>query len=668
MPERYPLLFSPITVGGLELKNRVVMPAMLLNYSERGGINDTTLEFYRRRAQGGTGLIMVGGCPVGPLAGRPSMISLRDDADAKGLRRLTTALHEAGARAGAQLFHGGAYTGKRELGAQAVSSSPHTSRFTREECRSLSLAEIGRVQKDFADAALRAKESGFDMVEVLASAGYLICQFLSPRINRREDDYGGSLDNRMRFGLEVVQTVRKAVGSDFCVGVRVSGNDFVPGSHTNREAAGFAAACVQAGADMINVTGGWHETKVPQLTGELPRAGFSYLARGVRDAARVPVACSNRINLPDAAEEVLARGDADLICLARPLIADPDWPQKAQADKPGLIRPCIACNQGCFDSLFQGGAVGCSVNPRAGHEYLPRPRRAAKAERVLVIGGGPAGCSAALASAARGHEVSLWEAGSALGGQPLWYGAPLGKPDFALLGPHYEAALKEAGVEVKPNLTADAALIQNAGPDRVILATGARPSCTPIPGADLDHVCTAWQIIKGERRALKHVVVVGGGAVGVETAIYLARSGALSPEQAHFMALFESEAFETMQTLLTRGSRQVTLVEMLPKLGRDIGRSTRWIAFLLLKRYGIQTMTNTEVRAIEPGRVLLDSRGERKTIKADSVVLAAGAKPQDSLYEELIKYNIKVDKVGDAALIGDLGAAVKSGYELGNSF
>jgi 2,4-dienoyl-CoA reductase (NADPH2) len=665
--DRFPLLFSPLSIGALELRNRLVMPAMLLNYSKSGQINPRTLEFYRRRAAGGVGLIIIGGCPIGPLAGRPEMISVGPEADLTGLSRLAEALRAEGAVCGVQLFHAGAYAFERDLGGRAVSSSAHTSRFTREKSRELSLEEIAGIHDQYAQAALRAKQAGFDMVEILASAGYLICQFLSPRINQREDAYGGSMENRMRFGLEAVARVRRAVGEGCPVGVRVAGNDFVPGSHGNPESARFAAQCIKAGADLINVTGGWHETKVPQLTGDLPTSGFSYLARGIKQACKAPVCASNRINLPGPAEELLARGDADLICLGRPLIADPDWCNKAGSGKPELIRPCIACNQGCFDSLFQGGAVGCSVNPGAGYEYLPKELPPIRAKKVLVIGGGPAGCSAALAAAGRGHQVTLWEAGSRLGGQPLWYGAPLHKPDFSLLGPHFEAALTQAGVKVALNRAGRAGSVRDFSPDVAILATGSAVDPPPIPGVEDARVVTAWDILKGKRLANKEVVVVGGGAVGLETAIYLAQAGALSPAQLHFLTLFNAEESETMAGLVAKGSRRVTVVEMLPKLGQDIGRSTRWITFGLLKRYGVATMTNTRVLEINKNGVTVSGRAGEITLPADTVVLATGARPNNLLLDELKGLNIEVYPLGDAAQVRDLGAAIAHGTEIAST-
>ena len=362
--ENFPLLFEPITLNQLALKNRIVMPAMHLNYTPGGKVSDQLVAFYRERAAGGAGLIIVGGCVINDLSGGPVFISIKDDGDIEGLSRLAQAAHDQGAAIGAQLYMAGAYAHAMLIGTQPISSSPHTSGFTKDECRAMSLEEISQVQDDFAAAAKRGKQAGLDMVEILGSAGYLICQFLSPKINQREDHYGGSLDNRMRFGLETIAKVRAAVGPDFCVGIRIAGNDFVPGSHTNEEAALFAKACEAAGVDLINVTGGWHETKVPQITQELPPGGFSYLAREVKWAVKsVPVAASNRMHTPELAEAVLARGDADLVCLGRPLLADPLWPAKAQAGQSQLIRRCVACNQGLLRRHPPDEAGGLSGEP-----------------------------------------------------------------------------------------------------------------------------------------------------------------------------------------------------------------------------------------------------------------------------------------------------------------
>ena len=347
--DSYKLLLSPLTVNKLELKNRMIMPATHLNYTPGGKVNDQFTAFYRERAKGGVALAIAGGAVINDLAGGPIMMSIKEDDDIPGLKRLAEAVHEHGSLLGVQLYMAGAYAHSMLIGQQAISSTTHTSRFTREEARGMTLEEIAQVQEDFAAAAARAQEAGLDMVEILGSAGYLISQFLSPAINKREDEYGGPLENRMRFGLEVVKKVRERVGPDFCVGMRVAGNDFVPGGSTNPEAAAFAAACAAAGVDLINVTGGWHETRVPQLTTEVPLAGLAYLARGVKQAVDVPVAASNRVNHPAVGEEVLARGDADLICIARPLFADPEFPNKAARGQaapypalhrlqPGLLR------------------------------------------------------------------------------------------------------------------------------------------------------------------------------------------------------------------------------------------------------------------------------------------------------------------------------------------
>ena len=663
----YPLLFSPLKINQMELRNRIVLPAMHLNYTPTGKVTDQLVEFYRERALGGAGLIIVGGCMIGPLAGGPIFVSLKDDSDLEGLGRLASVVHDGGSLIGAQLYHAGAYAHQALIGGKSISSSVHVSGFTREEARALTLEEIPLVQDEFASAAKRAQAAGFDMVEILGSAGYLICQFLSPRINQREDEYGGSLENRMRFGLETIAKVRAAVGPDFCVGIRIAGNDFVPGSHTGVEAAQFAAACAQAGVDLINVTGGWHETKVPQITGDLPPAGLSYLARNVRRAVKVPVAASNRINQPLLAEQILARGDADLVCLGRPLLADPEFPAKAARGRADLIRPCVACNQGCFDAIPRLQPVGCMLNPRAGREAkVPAELPAAdQPGLVAVVGGGPAGCQAALTAARRGHRVLLWEEGPALGGQTLWYARPTHKPEFARIGPYFSAALAEAGVEVRLGQRVSAAEVAGAKPQTVVVATGGRPSFPALPGAERPFVTGAWEVLQGKVLPQGQVVVIGGGAVGLETALYVAGMGALTPEQLHFLTLFQAEDPETLSRLVAQGSHKVTVLELLPKVGTGIGRSTRWIVFGRIKRFGVQVRTKVEVLAIEADGVRCRQEGQEELIPAQTVILATGMRAQDELAQELSAQGLAVKVIGDAAGAGSVLDSIAQGFKVG---
>lgn len=658
-------LKRPIQIGPCSLPNRMIMPAMELNYSMDGTVNDRHVAFYTARARGGVGLIVVGGCTIDRWAGPSHMISLKEDADLEGLRRLTGAVHEVGGLIGAQLYAAGAYSHRMLMGGeQAISASAHTSGFTREPCREMTLDEILEVQNNFVAAALRASEVGFDLVEICGSAGYLICQFLSPKTNRRQDRYGGSAENRMRFGVEVCQAVRAAVPAGTAVSIRIAGNDFVPESNGNAEACTFAAE-VAPHVDLINVTGGWHETRVPQLPAEVPRGGFAYLARSVRRAVDRPVAASNRLGDPREAEGVLARGEADVICLGRPLIADPELPRKVSDGRVDEIVPCTACNQACFDAILRLQPVRCMVNPRAGLEGELVEEPVSTPRKIMVVGGGVAGLTTAITARRRGHTVTLYERGPELGGQVVWAAGPTHKPEFPRWIHHLVRTVERVGVEVRCNTEVDLEKVSASDPDAVVVAAGAAPVTLELPGLELDHVHHAWDVLKGAVEVGERVVVVGGGSVGCETAVWLARDGCLTPEQLAFLLYYDAEEAEELRRLQRQGWRQVHLLETRRRLAEDLG-SRRWIVMDALRKHDVTVHKRSEVIAIEPGRVRWrDSEGSEQLIACDTVVLATGACSANRLAEQLQgRSRADVLVVGDAHKVGRIPDAVAAAYRL----
>ena len=539
----YPHLFSPIQINTMVLKNRIVMTAMHLGYTPEGKVTERLVEFYALRARGGAGLIIVGGCTIDPCAGMADMISIKDDSFLPGLERLTSAVKAEGAKIAAQLYQAGRYAHSSMIGGKKpFSASAVRSKFTGETPRPLDLDEIPGVEDRFAEAALRAKKAGFDAVEILGSAGYLISQFFSPLTNLRNDRYGGSFENRMRFGIEVVEKVRHAVGASYPILFRLAGNDFMQGSNANREARIFASELEKAGVDCFNVTGGWHETRVPQLTMHVPRKAYTYLAQGIRSAVSVPVIASNRINDPRLAEEVLEEGQADLVTMARALLADPDLPDKTLQGKEHLITHCVACNQGCFDRVFQYEPATCMVNPAAGMETEFAVTAAPKKKKVLVVGGGPAGMKAAVTASDRGHQVILVEKSGQLGGQLLLNERIPGREEILLAAGDLEKNLRARPVEIVLGKEANEAFIREIAPDALVVATGATPLLPSIPGINHPKVALAWDVLSGKATVGKKVVMVGGNAVGLETALYLASQGTLSPEVLHFLMVNKAES------------------------------------------------------------------------------------------------------------------------------
>jgi len=660
------MLFTPIKVGKMELKNRIVMPAMHYLPSWEGMLLPHHTDYFVERAKGGAALIIIGGCTIDEYSGAPNMISVRDDKFIPGLSALVKAVQAHGTKIAAQLYHAGRFVHSMLLGGkQSISSFPVRSKFTGETPRQLSIPEIKQIQKNYALAAGRVKRAGFDAVEIIAAAGYLISQFLSPIVNRRQDEYGGEYENRMRFGLEVAQEVRQEVGPDFPIIFRVAGNEFMEGGLGNKEAQIFCRGLEKAGTDMINVTGGWHEARVPQITMGLPRGGFVYLAQGIKQAVSIPVMACNRINDPLLADQILRDGQADLIGFARGLIADPELPNKALQGRFDEINRCIACNQGCFDPIFDQKPVTCLVNARAGAEGKLTIEPATRKKKVMVIGGGPAGMEAARVAAFRGHRVSLYEKAEKLGGQLHLAAAPPGRGEFLTFVSYLERQMKAQNVAVYTRTEITPEYVELEKPDVVVVATGAEPWASEIKGINRPNVVMAWDVLSGRVDAGKEVVVIGGGAVGLGTAIFLARKGTIDGDTLRFLMANQAETFETLNSLLFRGVKKVTVVEMLNRLGQDLGRSTRWTIMQDLWRLSIKAMTHTHAKEITDGGVIVDRGGQENLIRGDTVVVATGAKAVNALYKKLQGRASEIYLIGDAKTPRKALEAVAEGLAVG---
>ena len=659
-------LFTPNQMGSLEVKNRIVMPAMHMNFTPDGEINDKALNFYAERARGGAGLIIVGGCAIDDVGSGPMMINVSDRKYLDGLKKLTNTVKREGANVAAQLYQAGRYSHSAFSGKQPVAPSPIASRLTKEEPRALTIEEIKDLQETFANAALIVKEAGFDAVEIIGSAGYIISQFLSPITNHREDEYGGSFENRMRFGLEVVEKVREAVGENYPVIFRVGGNDYMAGSNTNVEITEFCRRLDETGIEALNVTGGWHETRVPQLTMQVPPGTYVYLAENIKRNVNTPVIACNRINDPHLADKILSEGRADFVGVARGMIADPEFPLKAQNGESHRIRKCIGCNQGCLDNVFSLQPVNCLVNARAGRENEVTIQPAEKTKRVLIIGGGVAGMEAARVTAMRGHEVSLWEKDEELGGQIHLAATPPGRSDFLHLYEYLAEELHELKVDVTLSCEATPEKVNKGNFDVVITATGAKPLKPDIPGVNNENVVTAWDILAGKKLAGDSPIVIGGGAVGIETSLYLADQGALSAESLKFLFLRDAENVDVLKELASRGHKKITMIEMLKKIGQDIGLSTRWTLVDELRRSGVSVLKNTTVNEITANGVIVEEEGGQKEINGDTVILALGSCSENALHENLQKeFNGELYLIGDAYKPQKALEAIHSAFDVG---
>ena len=659
----YTHLFSPITINSQEIRNRIAYPSLGLLYSYDTKLNDRYYQFYDEIALGGAGIVTIGPVGVDFIGAGFVPLSLATDEAIESFARATKMIRNRGASPWIQLFHGGAYTHPFLINNDTpMAPSAVFSKYSKTTPREMSLEDIQGVQQAFADAAGRAKEAGFEGVEIIGSAGYLITQFLSPLKNLRQDEYGGSFENRVRFPREIIEMIRERVGPTYPIGVRMAGNDFVPGSTSDDLTPEIAKVYEQAGADVLNVTGGWHESRVPQLPMELPRSGFSFLAMNIRAAVSIPVMASNRITTPSQAEKILVDGQADMVNLGRVLIADPFWPAKAKEGRAEEIRPCVACSQGCTDELFNGRPVSCIGNARAGFEGERIIKKTASPKQVMVVGAGVAGLEAAITAKQAGHRVEIYEKTGEIGGQIWIAAAPPHKLELLEFIRYYRVMVEKHEIPIHLNTCVDLPLIKKINPDHLIIAQGAAPLIPPIDGTNDKSVRTSWEVLKDNPCLGKRVAVIGGGAVGLETAHFVAKKGTLSPEMLHFLITYEALEMDRIKHYMFNGASRVTVFEMLEKAGQDVGKSTKWILMNNLDRYGVKINTSSRVVSIKEGQVTYERDGERFQDNFDTVILASGSTPVQTLEGQVSDLDIPFSVIGDCVRPGKINDAIHGGF------
>ncbi|MGD8367222.1 MAG: NADPH-dependent 2,4-dienoyl-CoA reductase [Desulfobacterales bacterium] len=668
----YPHLLAPLDLGFTTLKNRVLMGSMHTGLEEAPGGFEKMAAYFAERASGGVGLIVTGGVsPNAEGAVAPGAIQLTDRDQVADHRKVTGAVHQAGGKIAMQILHTGRYGFHKQIVAPSALQAP-INFFTPKE---LDEDGIEKQIADFAACAALARDAGYDGVEVMGSEGYLINQFIAPKTNRRRDRWGGSFDNRIRFPLAVVGRVREAIGREAILIYRLSMLDLVAGGSSWDEILRLAAAVEAAGATLINSGIGWHEARIPTIATMVPRAAFTWVTAKLKGSVGVPLITSNRINTPETAEKVLAAGEADMVSMARPFLADPEFVRKAAEGRADEINTCIGCNQACLDHLFEGKIASCLVNPRACRETELHFRPAVRPKKIAVVGAGPAGLSCALGAAACGHQVHLYEGADRIGGQLNMAVRIPGKEEFTETLRYFDRQLALAGVDLRLRTRAEADGLAAEGYDVAVLATGVVPRVPEIEGIEHPKVLTYIDVLARGKEVGRRVAIIGAGGIGFDVAEYLTHSGtSTSLDRTAFLAQWGIDpdygapgGLAESGPVLHPPARSVYLLQRsTSKMGKDLGKTTGWIHRATLKMSGVTMIGGVQYRRIDDEGLHIAVDGENQVLQVDHVVICAGQISLRELEEPLTGSGTAVHVIGGADLAAELDAkrAIDQGARL----
>lgn len=667
----YPNLLKPLDLGFTQLPNRVLMGSMHTGLEEAENGFERMAAFFAERARGGVSLIVTGGFgPNKRAATHEHTKMLESEADCAGHRIVTDAVHAEGGKICMQILHTGRYAFNENPIAPSAIRAP-INVFTPEAA---SEAQIEEQINDFVRTATLAQKAGYDGVEIMGSEGYFINQFLAARTNQREDDWGGSYENRMRLAIEVVRRVREAVGENFIIIYRLSMLDLVEGGSSYDEILQLGLAVEQAGATLINTGIGWHESRIPTIATKVPRAAFTWVTAKFRKALNIPVITSNRINTPEVAEDVLARGDADMVSMARPFLADPDFIAKAAAGRSDEINTCIGCNQACLDHVFTGRMTSCLVNPRACHETELNIAKTEAPRKFAVVGAGPAGLAFACTAAERGHTVTLFEASDTIGGQFNIARKVPGKEEFNETLRYFRRRLELSSVTVKLGQRVDSATLNNGDFDEIVLATGVSPRTPAIPGIDHPKVMSYLDVLRDDREVGQSVAIIGAGGIGFDVAEALVHSSDSSTNIETFMrewgvdmSLQARGGIEGVAANPSPAPRKVTLLQRkTSKVGAGLGKTTGWIHRTGLIHKGVEMLAGCEYLRIDDQGLHIRIGDEERCLAVDNVIYCAGQDPLRELQEGLTKPN---HCIGGADVAAELDAkrAIDQGTRLAAS-